>query len=44
MVMERLKRTYMSVLIASRFMVLLRRLLRNSGHRNSVVKNSVMKL
>jgi hypothetical protein len=34
----------MSVLIASRLMVLLQKLLRNSGHRNSVVKDNVMNL
>ena len=38
------KDTYMSVLIARRLMVLLRNLPRNSGHRNRVVKSSVMKL
>lgn len=34
----------MSVLTASLLMVLLQKRLRNSGHRNSVVKSKVMKL
>ena len=34
----------MSVLTASRLMVLLRKVPRNSGHRNSAVKNNVMEL
>jgi len=38
------KYTHMSVLNASRLMVLLQNFLRNSGHKNSVVKSRVIKL
>ena len=39
-----IKRTHMRVLIARRLIVLLRKVLRKSGHRNSAVKSNVMKL
>ena len=38
------KDTHIRVLTARRLIVLLRNFLRSRGHRNSVVKNSVMKL